>query len=935
MKGTLIFTLTLLLGVAGFLTTGFAQTYDHHDTLNEGTGLARALAFSPDGTLLASGGGRNVYLHDPGTGMLERTLRGHTAVVTVVAFSPDGRMLASASGDRTIKLWNPQTGRLIRTLRGHTNQIYAMAFSRTGQLASGGRDNTVRLWNTQTGTNRLVGRHGGWVLSVAFSSTGLLASSGRDNTIWIWNATTVAPLRPLIGHTNFVTSVAFTATGDTLVSGSRDNTLRIWAATGGAALQTLRGHTDAVNCVAVSVNGTIASASADETVRLWKQTGQRIATFNEHTDLVRVAVFSPNGQYLASGSVDGTVQVYSRRSGTVVPPIVVPPVVVPPVVVPPGGPGDVEPPGPGGGGGTVNPPATGIQVTITPNPAGTNIEIGANISLTVKVSRDGQGLPFKQVTLEATTDIPERLTKVTGFDKLILDAKTPMKATGITDNKGEVKAALKVKPLATAGTFKLIAKVPEFNATRELSFTVGTGADELAGDLKISTSNTTVEPKAGSYNGRIPLTFRVTAKSGNALRGERIAVSERTTRGSVTSQLSSANLTTDGNGQATTNLDLQNSSTGEIRVTAHVEGSEPRVSKELTITVGQTAHDLSVSGVPSSITSGETRTITATVTSINGTRMAGVTVYFRDQFDDDPNDSEIAFSTTSRKTNSSGQVSTTLRTGSKGSAKFRVEASGVSSSKWDTFALTVERDTDYTYRTYSFSSRRAEWEVRGLLGIDSGWNQEWYDEEKTYSFPGPVIDARITDVDISIIDHGRIKVDYIEDRDGVSWSGKSVTVYARIYEHIAEPNEMDVEVKVTYEVLASSPGAPPAHPLLSETRVLQPETDSLSTFWQDLSQVPETTALLPNYPNPFNPETWIPYRLAESAEVTLSIYSLNGNRVRTLALGHQPAGFYESRSRAAYWDGRNATGERVASGVYFYTLTAGDFAATSKMLILK
>ncbi len=99
--------------------------------------------------------------------------------------------------------------------------------------------------------------------------------------------------------------------------------------------------------------------------------------------------------------------------------------------------------------------------------------------------------------------------------------------------------------------------------------------------------------------------------------------------------------------------------------------------------------------------------------------------------------------------------------------------------------------------------------------------------------------------------------------------------------------------------------------------------------------IPEETALLANYPNPFNPETWIPYQLATPAEVTVTIYAANGMVVRTLALGHQPAGSYESRSRAAYWDGRNAVGERVASGVYFYTLQAGDFAATRKMLILK
>ena len=98
---------------------------------------------------------------------------------------------------------------------------------------------------------------------------------------------------------------------------------------------------------------------------------------------------------------------------------------------------------------------------------------------------------------------------------------------------------------------------------------------------------------------------------------------------------------------------------------------------------------------------------------------------------------------------------------------------------------------------------------------------------------------------------------------------------------------------------------------------------------------PKETALLPNYPNPFNPETWIPYQLAAPADVSIAIYAIDGKLIRRLDLGHQPVGLYESRSRAAYWDGRNTLGEPVASGVYFYTLTAGDFTATRKMLIRK
>ena len=101
------------------------------------------------------------------------------------------------------------------------------------------------------------------------------------------------------------------------------------------------------------------------------------------------------------------------------------------------------------------------------------------------------------------------------------------------------------------------------------------------------------------------------------------------------------------------------------------------------------------------------------------------------------------------------------------------------------------------------------------------------------------------------------------------------------------------------------------------------------------SLTPEKTALHRNYPNPFNPETWIPYQLATSAEVALTIYDMNGQMVRHLAVGHQAAGMYQRRSRAIYWDGRNQFGEFVASGLYFYTLTAGEFSATRRMVILK
>ena len=111
--------------------------------------------------------------------------------------------------------------------------------------------------------------------------------------------------------------------------------------------------------------------------------------------------------------------------------------------------------------------------------------------------------------------------------------------------------------------------------------------------------------------------------------------------------------------------------------------------------------------------------------------------------------------------------------------------------------------------------------------------------------------------------------------------------------------------------------------------------DAVLSIRLDSIGQPKLTQLLQNFPNPFNPETWIPYQLETSADITLQIYDTSGAIVRTLALGFKPQGFYMTRSTAAYWDGRNNMGEQVASGVYFYSLNTPDFSATRKMLILK
>ena len=124
------------------------------------------------------------------------------------------------------------------------------------------------------------------------------------------------------------------------------------------------------------------------------------------------------------------------------------------------------------------------------------------------------------------------------------------------------------------------------------------------------------------------------------------------------------------------------------------------------------------------------------------------------------------------------------------------------------------------------------------------------------------------------------------------------------------------------------------HPL-ANTPAFMRSRELLTKLLSAASEVPAQTRLLPNFPNPFNPETWIPYQLADDATVKISIYNAEGRLIRRLTSGNQLKGSYLTRDKAAYWNGRNDAGELVTSGLYFYHLTAGDFTATKRMVILK
>ena len=280
-----------------------------------------AVAFSPDGALLASGSDdRTIKLWDVATRRSLATLRGHTDWVWSVAFSPDGALLASGSEEYRVRLWDLNTGQFLTSLHGHTNRVRSVAFSPDGALlASAGDDQTVRLWDVvaRQPLATLEG-HTAWVWSVAFSPDGaLLASGSQDRTVKLWDVASGECLATLQGHTDQVRSVAFSPDGATLASGAEDRTVRLWDAGSRQCRAILRRHTGWVRSVAFSPDGTtLASGSDDRTVKLWDvRTGQPVATLSGHISRVVSVAFSPDSATLASGSDDRTVKLWQARTG--------------------------------------------------------------------------------------------------------------------------------------------------------------------------------------------------------------------------------------------------------------------------------------------------------------------------------------------------------------------------------------------------------------------------------------------------------------------------------------------------------------------------------------------------------------------------------------------------------------------------------------------
>ena len=950
--------LTLLLTLTPYLPNAFSQDSPQWH-LPEGAkarlgkGTINEIAYSPDGRRLAVASGIGTWIYDARTGKELDLLTGHTHPVNSVAFSPNGRTLASGAGGyaATVRLWDANTGRHLHTLPGQTWGVQSIAFSPDGNtlVMGGGFGGEIDLWNVATGKHlRTLEGHTNSVHSVSFSPDGQTLASVWNTTVSFFDVNTGKHLRTLEGHTNSVFSVSFSPDGQTLASGSLDDTIRLWDVATGRRLRTLEGHTNSVFSVSFSPDGqTLASGSLDDTIRLWDvATGRRLRTLEGHTDNVWSVLFSPDGQTLASGG-SYTIRFWDVATGRHLRTLEGHADFVNSIAFSPDGSTLVS---------GVRDRTVRFWDVATRKHLRT-LEGHTNSVFSVSFSPDGQ-------TLASGGSYTIRLWDANTGSHL-RTTRTPERGNSTTMDFSPVGNIFAIG--SASGTVYLL------NVHTGLLRHTLTGHTRWVYSVSFSPDGQTLA--SGSNDDTIRLWDVATGRHLHTLEG-------------LTDNVWSLSFSPDGQTLASGSNDpphLWDVATGRLLRTFEEQtgsclsvvfspdgstlASGNRSIHFWDISTGQHLYTLTghTDGVYSVAFSPDGNTLASG--SRDGTVLlwelapeptSNATVSLSPATVASPNIGEqITFSLNiSEGANVSGYQAT-LRFDT--TALKYIESSNSDYLPTGAFAIPTtidgnsvtlaatslagESSGDGTLATVTFevvatkvsTVRLSDVLLTNNAGVTSTPQTENAEITKPTHLPEDVNqDGVVNIIDLTLIasNFGETGANAADvNGDGVVNIVDLTLVAAAFGNTAAAPI-------VLGRASESAPARADVEAWLREARKMNLTDPAFQRGLLMLEQllailIPRETILLPNYPNPFNPETWLPYQLAAPADVSIAIYATDGRLVRRFELGPQPVGIYESRSRAAYWNGRNALGEPVASGVYFYTLTAGGFTATRKMLIRK